>query len=82
LDDENEMRQENMYGDVDKNGGTFEERGGGEKEDNQKTKHWQENVIINPSNSSWYGSWYKLIHIALFYGFVTDPLYTAFHIAG
>jgi hypothetical protein len=40
LDDENEMRQENMYGDVDKNGGTFEERGGGEKEDNQKTKHW------------------------------------------
>ena len=27
LDDQNEMKQENMYGDVDKNRGAFEERG-------------------------------------------------------
>ena len=71
-----------MYGDQDKGGGTFDERGGGEEKDNQKQKPCQQNVIIIPSESSWHGAWSKLIHIVLFYGFVSDPLYVAFHIAG
>ena len=81
LDDENEMKQENMYGEGDKNGGTFDDRPG-EGSVAPPAKSCQQNVIINPRESSWHGLWAKLIHVCLFYGFVADPLYTAFYIAG
>lgn len=80
LDDENEMKQENMYGDVDKNGGAFDERGQ-EGSEVRPAKSCQQNMIINPRESSWHGFWSKLIHLCLFHGFVSDPLHTAFYIA-
>ena len=81
LDGQNEIDQENMYGDGKKNGGTFDERPG-DKSVAQPAKSCQQNIIINPKESSWYSLWVKLIHLCLFYGMVNDPLYVAFHIAG
>ena len=65
LDDENEMKQENMYGnDADRqNGGTFDER---QAEENAPAETCQQNIIIIPKESSWLGFWKFMIHFCLF----------------
>ena len=81
MDDENEMKQENMYGyDADRqNGGTFDERG--QAEENAPAKTCQQNIIIIPKESSWLGFWKFMIHFCLFYGYFIDPFHIAFEIS-
>ena len=39
-----------------------------------------QNIIIDPQNSSWIGTWKFFTHILLFIGYYNDPIYVAFTI--
>ena len=68
-----------MYGyDGDQpNGGSLDDIGHDINTDG-KTKSCPNNLIIIPSQSSWYGLWKGSIYLILIWGYFNDPFYIAF----
>lgn len=83
LDEANEAKQQqNINGyDVDRqNGGQYDERGQ-EFNESKRSKPCLQQIIINPSQSSWLGAWKFMIHFLLFYGYFSDLLHIAFYLS-
>ena len=68
-----------MYGyDGDQQNGGSLDNIGQDNNNDPKTKQCPYNLIIIPSQSSWYGLWRGSINLILIWGYFNDPSYIAF----
>jgi hypothetical protein len=84
LEDENELKQEHIYGtdtNNKKNKGQFASKDNVDEDEEQQEKGGcLKNIIIDPSKNSWLGTWKFIIHCLMFIGYYNDPIHAAFFI--